>query len=82
MISPSQRPLPDNTQHSQHTNIQALGGIRTYDCSRRAAVDLRHWDRHYTHISNQTELSSQGNDYLCLGSGYTKWINSVLYRLY
>ena len=50
MISPSQRPLPDNTQHSQHTNIQALGGIRTHDRSRRAAVDLclrprGHWDR-------------------------------------
>ena len=50
MISPLQRPLPDNTQHSQHKNIQALGGIRTHDCSRRAAVDLRlrprdHWDR-------------------------------------
>jgi len=53
MISPSQRPLPDNTQHSLHTNIQALGGIRTHDRSRRAAVDLRlrprgHWDRHLT----------------------------------
>ena len=50
MISPSQRPLPDNTQHSQQTNIHALGGIRTHDLSRRAAVDLRlrpsgHWDR-------------------------------------
>ena len=41
MINPSQRPLPDNTQHSQHTNIQALGGIRTHDRSMRAAVDLR-----------------------------------------
>jgi len=52
MISPSQRPLPDNTQQSQHTNIQALGGIRTHDRSRRAAVDLRlrprgHWDRQF-----------------------------------
>jgi hypothetical protein len=28
MINPSQRPLPDNTQHSQQTNIHALGGIR------------------------------------------------------
>ena len=50
MISPSQRPLPDNTQHSQQTNIQALGGIRTHDRSRRATVDLRlrprgRWDR-------------------------------------
>ena len=50
MISPSQRPLPDNTQHSQQTNIHAAGGIRTHNRSRRAAVDLRlrprgHWDR-------------------------------------
>ena len=55
MISPSQRPLPDNTQHSQHTNIQALGGIRTHDRSRRAAVDLclrprGHWDRQWCAI--------------------------------
>ena len=39
MINPSQRPLPDNTQHSQRTNIQAPGAIRTHDRSRRAAVD-------------------------------------------
>ena len=47
MISLSQRPITDNTQH---TDIQALGGIRTHDRSRRAAVDLGlrprgHWDR-------------------------------------
>jgi len=51
MISPSQRPLPDNTQHSQQTNIHASGGIRTNNLSRRAAKNLRlkprgHWDRH------------------------------------
>jgi hypothetical protein len=50
MISPSQRPLPHNTQQSQQTNIHAPGGIRTHDYSRQAAVDLRlrprgHWDR-------------------------------------
>jgi len=50
MISPSPRPLPDNTQHSQQTNIHAPGGIRTHNRSRRAAEDLRlrprgHWDR-------------------------------------
>ena len=49
MISPSQRPLPDKTQHSQQTNIHSHGGIRTHDRSRRAAVDLRvrrrgYWD--------------------------------------
>ena len=47
MISPSQRPLPDNTQHSQQTNIHAPGGIRTHDRSRRAAVDLRLRPRSY-----------------------------------
>jgi len=50
MISPSQRPVSDNTQHSQQTNIHASGGIRTHNLSRRAAKDLRprprgHWDR-------------------------------------
>src|SRR5215475_2359153 len=38
MISSSQRPLPDNTRHSQQTNIHAPGGIRTHDLSRRAAT--------------------------------------------
>jgi hypothetical protein len=50
MISPTQRPLPDNTRHSQETGIHAAGGIRTHNPSKRAAADpsLRsrgHWDR-------------------------------------
>jgi hypothetical protein len=50
VISSSQRPLPDNTQHSQQTNIHATGGIRTHSPSKRAAADLRlrsrgHWDK-------------------------------------
>ena len=50
MINPSQRPLPDRTQHSQQTDINASGGIRTHNLSRRAAADLRlgprgRWDR-------------------------------------
>ena len=49
MISSSQRPVPDNTQHSQQTDVHAAGGIQTHDLSRRAAADLRlrprgHWD--------------------------------------
>ena len=39
VISASQRPLPDNTQHK--TDILAPGGIRTHNLSRRAAVHLR-----------------------------------------
>ena len=34
VISSSQRPLPDNTQHSQQKNIHTPGGIRTHDLSR------------------------------------------------
>jgi len=30
---------PDNTQHSQETDIHSLGGIRTHDPSNRAATD-------------------------------------------
>ena len=50
VISSSQRPLPDNTQQSLHTDTHAPGEIRTHNLSRRVAVDLRlgpcgHWDR-------------------------------------
>jgi hypothetical protein len=33
--------LPDNTQHSQETNIHAPVGIRTHNPSKRAAADPR-----------------------------------------
>jgi hypothetical protein len=50
-ISPSNRTLPDNTQHSQETDIHAPGGIRTQNPSKRAVADPRlilhwHWDGH------------------------------------
>jgi hypothetical protein len=38
MISPSQRPLPKNKQHSQETDIQAPGGIRTRSPRKQAAA--------------------------------------------
>jgi hypothetical protein len=40
-ISPTQRPLPDNTQHSQETNIHAPAGIQMGNPSKRAAAGLR-----------------------------------------
>ena len=48
--SSSQRPLPDNTQHSQLSDIRAPREIRTHNLSRRVAAGLRlrphgHWDR-------------------------------------
>jgi len=39
--SPSQRPLPDNTQHSQQTHIHIPGGTRNHNLSRQASADLR-----------------------------------------
>ena len=42
LASSLQRPLPDNTQHSQETNVHASGRIQTHGPSRRAAADLRH----------------------------------------
>jgi len=41
VISSSQRPLADNTQHSERQTSMPPGGIRTHDPSKRAAADLR-----------------------------------------
>ena len=41
VISPMQRPLLDNTQHLQQTDIHVPGGIRTRNLSRRAAAGPR-----------------------------------------
>ena len=50
VISPKQRPLPDNTQQSQHAIPCPPSGIRTHNPRRRAATCPRvrrccHWDR-------------------------------------
>jgi hypothetical protein len=41
VISPTQRPLPDNTQHSQDRDFHASGGTRTHKPSKRTAADPR-----------------------------------------
>jgi hypothetical protein len=41
VISPTQRSLPDTTQHSKETDIHAHGGIRTRKPSKRVAADPR-----------------------------------------
>jgi hypothetical protein len=38
-IGPSQRPVPDSTQHLKQADIHAFGGIRTRNPSRRVAAD-------------------------------------------
>jgi hypothetical protein len=40
VISPTHRSLPDNTQHSQKTNIHAPCGIRNRNPGKRAAVSF------------------------------------------
>ena len=51
LIGPSQKPLPDKSQHSQKTCIHAPGGIRTRNPCKRAAVDPSP-DRAATGIGN------------------------------
>jgi len=56
------RPLPDNTSHSQQTDIYAPSGIGTHNPSKRAAADpwLRprgNWDRRI-HCFRARKLSS------------------------
>jgi hypothetical protein len=51
VISSTQRPLPDNTQHSPQTNIYAAAGIRAQNPSKRATTEARlrplgHLDQH------------------------------------
>ena len=50
-----------NTQHSQQTNIHALGGIQTRNPSRRSSADpclrpLGHWDRHTCPLHKRMNL--------------------------
>jgi hypothetical protein len=58
VINPTQRPLPDTTQHSQDTDIHASGGIRTRNLSKRGAADPRlrlrgYCDRHKNLLCNE-----------------------------
>jgi hypothetical protein len=55
VISPTQRPLPDNTQYSQQTHIHVPGWVRTHNPSKRSAADRRlrprgNWNRPYYNL--------------------------------
>jgi len=61
VISSSQGPLHDNSQHSKQTNIHASGGIRNHSLSRRVVADLRlrprgHRDRPSKQLRAQNEV--------------------------
>ena len=62
VISPSQRPLPDNTQHSQQTDFHTPGGTRNHKLNRQEAADLclrprGHWDQ--LHILREITLINE-----------------------
>jgi hypothetical protein len=66
VISPSQRSLPDNTQHSQQTNIHAPGRTGTHNPSRRVAADpcLRpRGFKSFCNISFVTHLPEDGHKF-------------------
>ena len=63
VISSSQRPLPDNTQHSQQTDIHDSVRIWTHNLSRRVAAYLHlrqrgHWDRRFHLLPNLKMLTN------------------------
>ena len=75
-IGPSQRPLSDNRQHSQQTDILAPGGVRTDNLSKRVAADPRLWPlglwdqlcrSHSCHISPSTFFFPM-SFYVCLNA--------------
>ena len=84
VISSSQRPLPDNTQHSQQTDIHAPGGIRNHSLSRREVADLRprprsHWDRRWLNWTPGNKNKVCMEAHVCL-SRCGAFINKRIFR--
>ena len=76
VISPSQRPLPDNKQHSQETHIRAPSRIRTHNPSNRVAADMclrprGHWGQ--PESTNNLEIHEQ---YRTAPVSWCIWITS------
>ena len=81
VISPTKKPPPDNTQHSQETHIQVFSGIRNRNPSKWAAADPRlrprgHRDRQNVNFNLlTTPFSGLTGPHVCQ-YGYlmsTKW---------
>jgi hypothetical protein len=84
VTSPSQRPLPDNTQHSQQTDIHAAGGIQAHNPSKRAAADQRlrprgHWDRQSLISNLYTSVASRS--WCCEGCDFWELLRILLLLL-
>jgi len=68
VISSTQSPVPDKTQHSQQRDIHAPGEIRTNDLSKRVAADLHirprgYWYQHI-HIYITYEYTHTYKNYI------------------
>jgi hypothetical protein len=74
MISSAHRPLPDNTQDSQQTNIHPPGGIRTHNLSRRAAADLRLKTARSCFGGLVVSMLASGTRVRGFKSGQSRWI--------
>jgi hypothetical protein len=61
VIGPTQGPLPDNTQHSQETDIHAPDGIRTHNPIQQAVADPR-LDRAATGIGDHNSNDNNNNN--------------------
>jgi len=68
---PTQRPLHDNTQHSQERNIHFLRGIQTHNPSNQMAADPRlrpcsHWEWLINHCTypNKTRTNFTSPNFL------------------
>ena len=89
VISSQQRPLPDNTQHSQQTNLHASGGIRTHNPSRREAADLRlrprgHWEQQKKFLRRKLSVHLSGKVsrlYIIHDGSNTDIFSVVMYKL-
>jgi hypothetical protein len=92
VTSLTQRPLRDNTQHSQEREIYAPGGIRTHIPSKRVAAEpsrrpRSHWDRPniflvYKNVCTgrkESPVYIENNFLLCL---HNPRLNSILNHSY
>jgi len=64
VIGPTQRPLPDNTQHWQETDINAPGGTQNRSPNNQAATDLPL--RPHGHWNGKIRILSDDNSCLTL----------------
>jgi len=69
VISSSQRPLPDNTQHSQQTSMPP-GGIWTHHLSRRTVAKLRLRPRGHWEVMPCRNIKFYICIWYCLGKSY------------